>query len=288
MLPIVDIISSTQIVPQNSQRHCRTVLKIQRTRHYQLSHRYRTRVWCGGCSSRAERYAPSHRPQAPPTKCNHRCLMHDAQARTQGSRGGRRLCRPRRRIRDQHKGRERAWAAAASRGPTDFRVTPEQKAPYTREGIVAAAAALVDTVRRLGPLVHQVHLTEMPPSPPPFYTRTSCKPSADTERALYHEQRRQDAICTMSRSRWADRPSWPRQKQNKPTLRACPAACSSISGPWTRSMGCLPRGCHANQNSKLVVFDPVGVGATAWRSVGPPLPVSVFASNVEWSKESLR
>ena len=195
MLPIVDIISSTQIVPQNSQRHCRTVLKIQRTRHYQLSHRYRTRVWCGGCSSRAERYAPSHRPQAPPTKCNHRCLMHDAQARTQGSRGGRRLCRPRRRIRDQHKGRERAWAAAASRGPTGFRVTPEQKAQYTREGIVAAAAALVDTVRRLGPLVHQVHLTEMPPSPPPFYTRTSCKPSADTERALYHEQRRQDAIC---------------------------------------------------------------------------------------------
>ena len=89
----------------------------------------------------------------------------------------------------------RAWAAAAPRGPTGFRVTPEQKAQYTREGIVAAAAALVDTVRRLRPLVHQVHLTEMPPSPPSFYTRTSCKPSADTERALDHEQRRQDAIC---------------------------------------------------------------------------------------------
>lgn len=51
----------------------------------------------------------------------------------------------------------RAWAAAAaSRGPTGFLVTPEQKAQYTREGIAAAAAALVDTVRQLRPLVHQV------------------------------------------------------------------------------------------------------------------------------------
>lgn len=53
----------------------------------------------------------------------------------------------------------RAWAAAASRGPTAFLATPEQKAQYTREGIAAAAAALVDTVRRLRPLVHQVFLT---------------------------------------------------------------------------------------------------------------------------------
>jgi hypothetical protein len=50
----------------------------------------------------------------------------------------------------------RAWAAAASRGPTGFLVTPEQKAQYTPEGIAAAAAALVDTVRHLRPLVHQV------------------------------------------------------------------------------------------------------------------------------------
>jgi thiamine-phosphate diphosphorylase/hydroxyethylthiazole kinase len=54
----------------------------------------------------------------------------------------------------------RAWAAAASRGPAAFLVTPEQKAQYTREGIAAAAAALVDTVRRLRPLVHQVLLTQ--------------------------------------------------------------------------------------------------------------------------------
>ena len=50
----------------------------------------------------------------------------------------------------------RAWAAVASRGPTGFLVTPEQKAHYTREGIAAAAAALVGTVRHLRPLVHQV------------------------------------------------------------------------------------------------------------------------------------
>jgi hypothetical protein len=56
----------------------------------------------------------------------------------------------------------RAWTAAASRGPTGFLVTAEQKARYTREGIAAAAAALVETVRRVRPLVHQVHPT--PPS----------------------------------------------------------------------------------------------------------------------------
>jgi hypothetical protein len=52
----------------------------------------------------------------------------------------------------------RAWSAAASRGPTGFLVTPEQKGRYTREGIVAAAAALVDVVRRMRPLVHQVQI----------------------------------------------------------------------------------------------------------------------------------
>ena len=57
----------------------------------------------------------------------------------------------------------RAWTAVASRGPTGFLVTPEQKAQYTREGIAAAAAALVDTVRRVRPLVHQVHSTYLPP-----------------------------------------------------------------------------------------------------------------------------
>jgi hypothetical protein len=57
----------------------------------------------------------------------------------------------------------RAWMAVASRGPTGFLVTPEQKARYTREGIAAAAAALLETVRRVRPLVHQV-----PPPPPSF------------------------------------------------------------------------------------------------------------------------
>ena len=85
----------------------------------------------------------------------------------------------------------RAWAAAASRGPAAFPVTPEQKVQYTREGIAAAAAALVDTVRRLRPLVHQVFLTQQP------YTRpllVRCNSSADSGDALDHEQRRQDAI----------------------------------------------------------------------------------------------
>jgi hypothetical protein len=71
----------------------------------------------------------------------------------------------------------RAWTAAASRGPTGFLVTPEQKAQYTREGIAAAAAALVDTVRHLRPLVHQVIL----------HNRSLPLPGAETESALDHE-----------------------------------------------------------------------------------------------------
>ena len=61
----------------------------------------------------------------------------------------------------------RAWAAAVPRGPTAFLVTREQKAQYTREGIAAAAAALLDTVRRSRPLVHQVLSSHnSPPSSP--------------------------------------------------------------------------------------------------------------------------
>ena len=52
----------------------------------------------------------------------------------------------------------RAWAAVASYGPTGFLVRPEQKAHYTRQSIAVAAAALVDTVRRVRPLVHQVDI----------------------------------------------------------------------------------------------------------------------------------
>jgi hypothetical protein len=85
----------------------------------------------------------------------------------------------------------RDWAAAASHGPTAFLVTPGQNAQYTREGIAAAAAALVDTVRRLRPLVHQVFSS-------PYSCRCTrslrAKPSAETESALDHEQRRQDTI----------------------------------------------------------------------------------------------
>ena len=50
----------------------------------------------------------------------------------------------------------RAWEAAASRGPTGFLVKPEQKARYTREGVAAAAAAVLNNVRQFRPLVHQV------------------------------------------------------------------------------------------------------------------------------------
>jgi thiamine-phosphate diphosphorylase/hydroxyethylthiazole kinase len=58
----------------------------------------------------------------------------------------------------------RAWAAARSPGPTGFLVTTKEKVKYTREGVLAAAAALVDTVRQTRPLVHQVFLI-IDPSP---------------------------------------------------------------------------------------------------------------------------
>jgi thiamine-phosphate diphosphorylase/hydroxyethylthiazole kinase len=59
----------------------------------------------------------------------------------------------------------RAWAAASSPGPIGFPVTTKEKAQYTSEGIAAAAAALVDTVRRLRPLVHQVLFLIIDPTP---------------------------------------------------------------------------------------------------------------------------
>ena len=80
----------------------------------------------------------------------------------------------------------RAWAAAASRGPTGFLVTPEQKARYTREGIVTAAAALVDTVRRERPLVHQVRLPQQPPG--------TALVLSYAHFTLDHEQRREDTV----------------------------------------------------------------------------------------------
>jgi len=35
MLPVVNIVSSIQIVPHNSQRYYRAVLEVRRTRHHQ-------------------------------------------------------------------------------------------------------------------------------------------------------------------------------------------------------------------------------------------------------------
>ena len=91
----------------------------------------------------------------------------------------------------------RAWAAASSPGPVAFLVTPKEKAQYTRKGIASAAAALVNTVRRFRPLVHQVLFLMIYPSLPFLLlcTPTWRKPSAETEGALDHEQRRQDSIC---------------------------------------------------------------------------------------------
>jgi len=81
----------------------------------------------------------------------------------------------------------RAWAAAVSPGPIGFQVTTKEKVQYTRDGIVAAAAALVDTVRHLRPLVHQVLFFIIDPFPLFLspYTLTSCKPSAETENATH-------------------------------------------------------------------------------------------------------
>ncbi|KAI0256184.1 TMP-TENI-domain-containing protein [Lactifluus subvellereus] len=110
----------------------------------------------------------------------------------------------------------RAWTAAASRGPTGFLATPERKAQYTREGIAAAAAALVDTVRRVRPLVHQI-------------TNNVVKT--------------QSANVTLALG-------------GSPIMAEAEAEQADLAR--------MP-GRHANQNGKPVVFDPVGVGATAFR-----------------------
>ncbi|KAH9978842.1 thiamine biosynthetic bifunctional enzyme [Lactifluus volemus] len=129
----------------------------------------------------------------------------------------------------------RAWTAAASRGPTGFLVTPEQKARYTREGIAAAAAALVETVRRVRPLVHQI-------------TNNVVKTqSANVTLALGGSP-----IMTEAETEQAD-------------LARMPGGLLINFGTIGTLEGMLAAGRHANQNGKPIVFDPVGVGATAFR-----------------------
>ncbi|KAH9045113.1 thiamine biosynthetic bifunctional enzyme [Lactarius hengduanensis] len=129
----------------------------------------------------------------------------------------------------------RAWAAAASRGPTAFLVTPEQKAQYTPEAIAAAAAALVDTVRRVRPLVHQI-------------TNNVVKTqSANVTLALGGSP-----IMAEAEAEQAD-------------LARMPGGLLINFGTIDALDGMLAAGSHANQNGKPVVFDPVGVGATSFR-----------------------
>ncbi|KAH9083751.1 thiamine biosynthetic bifunctional enzyme [Lactarius deliciosus] len=129
----------------------------------------------------------------------------------------------------------RAWAAAASRGPTAFLVTPEQKAQYTPEAIAAAAAALVDTVRRVRPLVHQI-------------TNNVVKTqSANVTLAL------------------GGSPIMAEAEVEQADLARMPGGLLINFGTIDALDGMLAAGSHANQNGKPVVFDPVGVGATSFR-----------------------
>lgn len=166
----------------------------------------------------------------------------------------------------------RAWAAAASRGPTGFLVTPEQKAQHTRSGIAAAAAALVDTVRHLRPLVHQVFFIIDPPLAVAACAR---RPGAETESAFTRSRITSSRHnLPTSRSRLARRPSWPMRKRNKPISRAYPAAYLSISGPSTRSMGCLLRGVTRTRMASRW-YSILSVSARQ-HSAGLLLPVSTI------------
>ncbi|KAI9509171.1 thiamine biosynthetic bifunctional enzyme [Russula earlei] len=124
-----------------------------------------------------------------------------------------------------------AWSAAVSRGPAAFLV----KAQYTREGIAAAAATLVDTVRRVRPLVHQI-------------TNNVVKTqSANVTLALGGSP-----IMAEAEAEQAD-------------LARVPGGLLINYGTVDAIDGMLAAGIHANQNRKPVVFDPVGVGATSFR-----------------------
>ncbi|KAI0268629.1 Hydroxyethylthiazole kinase [Gloeopeniophorella convolvens] len=131
----------------------------------------------------------------------------------------------------------RAWAITAPRGrPAAFVSWPSQpKVAYTRDSVVAAAAALVDTVRRVRPLVHQI--TNM-------VVKTQ---SANVTLALGGSP-----IMAEAEAEQAD-------------LARVPGGLLVNFGTVGALDGMLAAGRHANLNAKPVVFDPVGVGATAFR-----------------------
>ncbi|KAI9442417.1 thiamine biosynthetic bifunctional enzyme [Lactarius indigo] len=121
----------------------------------------------------------------------------------------------------------RAWAAAASRGPTAFLVTPELKAQYTPEAITAAAATLVDTD---------------------------------------HEQRGQDSNPANVTLALGGSPIMAEAEAEQADLARIPGRpAHQFRNLSTQLDGMLAAGRHANQNGKPVVFDPVGVGATSFR-----------------------
>ena len=95
-------------------------------------------------ASHATRLRVSHRPR-PRRRCG--CVGHHRLARTPDRRSP-----PRADV-----------LRLGARGSTGLLVTPEQKARCTPEVIAVAAAALVDTVRLVRPLVHQIDI--YPPSP---------------------------------------------------------------------------------------------------------------------------
>jgi thiamine-phosphate diphosphorylase/hydroxyethylthiazole kinase len=129
----------------------------------------------------------------------------------------------------------RAWAAAASRGPTGFLVTPRQKAYYSPDAFAFVAGALINTVRRMRPLVHQI-------------TNNVVKTqSANVTLALGGSP-----IMAEAEAEQAD-------------IARMPGGLLINFGTVDALDGMLAAGSYANQNGKPVVFDPVGVGATNFR-----------------------
>ncbi|KAH9956919.1 Hydroxyethylthiazole kinase family-domain-containing protein [Russula dissimulans] len=119
-------------------------------------------------------------------------------------------------------------------------------AQYTPKGIATAAGALVAAVQRLRPL-------------PPIWL---------TPKPLDHEHRNvvktQSANVTLALG--GASPIMAEAEAEQADLARMPGGvCSSTLGPVDALDGMLAAGIHANQNGKPVVFDPVGVGATAFR-----------------------
>ncbi|ETW81065.1 hypothetical protein HETIRDRAFT_452502 [Heterobasidion irregulare TC 32-1] len=126
-----------------------------------------------------------------------------------------------------------SWAKA-SRGPTSFSLLSPQGS-YTSESVVKEAASLLESVRQIKPLVHQI-------------TNNVVK--------------NQSANVTLA---LGGSPIMAAAVEEQEDLARVPGGLLINFGTVEDLDGMLAAGFHANQNRKPVVFDPVGVGATKHR-----------------------